>query len=73
MSENEKPTEGIGIIVEAGVVTLHFFAIEMAVQMTAAEAHNFGLHLIDAAAHTPGAPEGPLVKRNPDGSLVLEQ
>ncbi len=73
MENQEQPTRGIGIIVEAGMVTLHFFAIEMAVQMSAAEAHNFGLHLIDAAAHAPGSPEAPAVKRNPDGSLILEQ
>ena len=73
MDEKTTPTEGIGIIVEAGMVTLHFFAIEMAVQMTPADAHNFGLHLIDAAAHAPGNPEASAVKRNPDGSLVLEQ
>jgi hypothetical protein len=46
MSEQK---EGIGISITAGKVFVHFFAIEQAIELTAEQAKDFGLNLVDAA------------------------
>ena len=55
--------DGIGIMQQAGMVYLHFFAIERAIEMTPEQALDLASHINDMAMEAMKTPEEGLIIR----------